>query len=360
MRDWALIEPYLRENEALFDIPVDRLLSFDGKRRAPTGSTARCTCRPSPSRPRPKGAILNALPPVPAGLWLFTSTRRSTRPSSPQGLGILWFDQAIVDVRRSRTGATETWTAVRSWITGTLNVPSVTVTVTFPTPSTIRKAVKLNVPARWLELTCVNVTLPDSDKLPVLFLATVPTPSTGGNVQLIDPRGRVVIHLDVDHVLIRPLGHDALDLHRTSRSPFPGLRQAVGRRAVEIEGEVPGDRADRAVVRGVACRLAGPRWMRGTCLQEVRSVIGLRTKARSESPPERLRRPGCHDPDPGAPTRSGEDGAEYCRDAEDDEDAGERRHPGRAIDQPSTTSPTSDAARPWTTARPSVQPLRTM
>jgi hypothetical protein len=33
--DWALIEPYLRENETLFDIPVDRLLSFDGKRLPP-------------------------------------------------------------------------------------------------------------------------------------------------------------------------------------------------------------------------------------------------------------------------------------------------------------------------------------
>jgi hypothetical protein len=29
--DWALIEPYLRENETLFDIPVERLLTVDGK-----------------------------------------------------------------------------------------------------------------------------------------------------------------------------------------------------------------------------------------------------------------------------------------------------------------------------------------
>ena len=29
-RDWSLIEPYLRENEAIFGIPVERLLSFEG------------------------------------------------------------------------------------------------------------------------------------------------------------------------------------------------------------------------------------------------------------------------------------------------------------------------------------------
>jgi glutamate synthase domain-containing protein 1 len=33
--DWALLEPYLRENETLFDISVDRLLSLDGKRLTP-------------------------------------------------------------------------------------------------------------------------------------------------------------------------------------------------------------------------------------------------------------------------------------------------------------------------------------
>lgn len=33
--DWALIEPYLRENERLFDIPVDALLQVDGEQRQP-------------------------------------------------------------------------------------------------------------------------------------------------------------------------------------------------------------------------------------------------------------------------------------------------------------------------------------
>jgi hypothetical protein len=33
--DWALIEPYLRENERLFEIPVDGLLTVDGQLRAP-------------------------------------------------------------------------------------------------------------------------------------------------------------------------------------------------------------------------------------------------------------------------------------------------------------------------------------
>jgi glutamate synthase domain-containing protein 1 len=33
--DWALIEPCLRENETLFDIPIDRLLTVDGERRTP-------------------------------------------------------------------------------------------------------------------------------------------------------------------------------------------------------------------------------------------------------------------------------------------------------------------------------------
>jgi glutamate synthase domain-containing protein 3 len=33
--DWALIEPYLGENERLFEIPVDDLLTVDGYRRAP-------------------------------------------------------------------------------------------------------------------------------------------------------------------------------------------------------------------------------------------------------------------------------------------------------------------------------------
>jgi glutamate synthase domain-containing protein 1/glutamate synthase domain-containing protein 3 len=33
--DWALIEPYLAENERLFGVSVDRLLSLDGQRRAP-------------------------------------------------------------------------------------------------------------------------------------------------------------------------------------------------------------------------------------------------------------------------------------------------------------------------------------
>jgi glutamate synthase domain-containing protein 3 len=34
--DWALIEPYLRENERLFDIPVDELLRVDGALRSPS------------------------------------------------------------------------------------------------------------------------------------------------------------------------------------------------------------------------------------------------------------------------------------------------------------------------------------
>ena len=33
--DWALIQPYLEENEKLFDVTVDRLLTIDGVRRAP-------------------------------------------------------------------------------------------------------------------------------------------------------------------------------------------------------------------------------------------------------------------------------------------------------------------------------------
>jgi hypothetical protein len=33
--DWNLIQPYLEENEKLFDIPVDRLLPVDGKKREP-------------------------------------------------------------------------------------------------------------------------------------------------------------------------------------------------------------------------------------------------------------------------------------------------------------------------------------
>jgi hypothetical protein len=33
--DWALIEPYLRENERLFDIRLDDLLSVDGEKRSP-------------------------------------------------------------------------------------------------------------------------------------------------------------------------------------------------------------------------------------------------------------------------------------------------------------------------------------
>jgi glutamate synthase domain-containing protein 1/glutamate synthase domain-containing protein 3 len=35
-RDWALIKPYLEENERLFGIPVDRLLSVDGEERHPS------------------------------------------------------------------------------------------------------------------------------------------------------------------------------------------------------------------------------------------------------------------------------------------------------------------------------------
>ncbi len=33
--DWALIKPYLEENEKMFDIPLERLLSVDGKVLAP-------------------------------------------------------------------------------------------------------------------------------------------------------------------------------------------------------------------------------------------------------------------------------------------------------------------------------------
>lgn len=33
--DWAVVEPYLRENERLFDIPVAGLLTVDGERRHP-------------------------------------------------------------------------------------------------------------------------------------------------------------------------------------------------------------------------------------------------------------------------------------------------------------------------------------
>jgi len=33
--DWALIEPYLQENERQFDIPIERLLSVDGEQRQP-------------------------------------------------------------------------------------------------------------------------------------------------------------------------------------------------------------------------------------------------------------------------------------------------------------------------------------
>jgi hypothetical protein len=34
--DWALIEPYLRENERLFDIRLDDLLVVDGEKRSPS------------------------------------------------------------------------------------------------------------------------------------------------------------------------------------------------------------------------------------------------------------------------------------------------------------------------------------
>ena len=34
-QDWQLVEPYLLENERLFDIPLDDLLTVDGKLRAP-------------------------------------------------------------------------------------------------------------------------------------------------------------------------------------------------------------------------------------------------------------------------------------------------------------------------------------
>jgi len=33
--DWALIEPYLQENERLFGISIERLLTVDGERRVP-------------------------------------------------------------------------------------------------------------------------------------------------------------------------------------------------------------------------------------------------------------------------------------------------------------------------------------
>jgi hypothetical protein len=33
--DWALIEPYLKENARLFDIPLERLLSHEGKALEP-------------------------------------------------------------------------------------------------------------------------------------------------------------------------------------------------------------------------------------------------------------------------------------------------------------------------------------
>ena len=33
--DWELIRPYLEENERLFGIPVERLLTVDGQCRAP-------------------------------------------------------------------------------------------------------------------------------------------------------------------------------------------------------------------------------------------------------------------------------------------------------------------------------------
>jgi hypothetical protein len=33
--DWKLIEPYLEENEKLFDITIDRLLTVDGDRKTP-------------------------------------------------------------------------------------------------------------------------------------------------------------------------------------------------------------------------------------------------------------------------------------------------------------------------------------
>ncbi len=63
-------------------------------------------------------------------------------------------------------------------MTGTSNVPSVTVTVTFSPTPTMRKAVKLNVPAMRLALICVKVTPPDSEKLPMLFSATDATPQS--------------------------------------------------------------------------------------------------------------------------------------------------------------------------------------
>ena len=51
-------------------------------------------------------------------------------------------------------------------MTGTLNVPSVTVTVTFSPTPTIRKAVKLKVPAIRLALTWLKVTLPEVSPSP--------------------------------------------------------------------------------------------------------------------------------------------------------------------------------------------------
>jgi hypothetical protein len=33
--DWKLIEPYLMENEKLFGITIDRLLTVDGEKKAP-------------------------------------------------------------------------------------------------------------------------------------------------------------------------------------------------------------------------------------------------------------------------------------------------------------------------------------
>ena len=33
--DWKLIEPYLEENEKLFDITINRLLTVDGEKKAP-------------------------------------------------------------------------------------------------------------------------------------------------------------------------------------------------------------------------------------------------------------------------------------------------------------------------------------
>ena len=33
--DWKLVQPYLEENERLFGITIDRLLTVDGERRSP-------------------------------------------------------------------------------------------------------------------------------------------------------------------------------------------------------------------------------------------------------------------------------------------------------------------------------------